>query len=525
MRVLGIDLAAAPEGTCACVLDEAVGGLRATIRARCDDATLLELADGCDKVAIDAPFGWPSDFVRAIAAHAAGQPWPATPDTDQKAFRRSLSFRTTDLIVAQTRRPLSVSTDRIGVTTMRCAYLLSQWSQDEPVDRTGWGRFVEVYPAAALCRWGLDASGYKGKANQQALVELVAQLSAAVPELELDPDVRQTCSSSDHAFDALVAALVGRAALLGLTDAPPRELRELAAQEGWIHLPLRSSLPFLARSRHALAVDPYSGLARRLRDGGAEVDEKGYVGRVEDVLLPAFGPGLRRTIATDLEDKGGSELRVRDKAPPKFFAAYSSAALAANTFGPFLGETTELPLGGRVFRGKVSLEVECPSGLPGTPPTLDCLVEGPEILAVESKCTETFSSHEARFRGSYTAAMAGAATTWREEFEHLVENPIRYRYLDAAQLVKHCLGLKTSYPDRRVMLLYLYWEPSNASELAPCAIHRAEIGDFCKSLRDPKLHFVAMSHRELWNEWLAVDHPAWLREHVEALRERYDVEV
>ena len=45
-----------------------------------------------------------------------------------------------------------------------------------------------------------------------------------------------------------MAALVARATLLGLTDPPPASHREQAAQEGWIHLPLRGSLPFCSPS-------------------------------------------------------------------------------------------------------------------------------------------------------------------------------------------------------------------------------------------------------------------------------------
>lgn len=44
----------------------------------------------------------------------------------------------------------------------------------------------------------------------------------------------------------------------------------------------------------------------------------------------------------------------------------------------------------------------------------------------------------------------------------LLQEPKRYLYLDAAQLVKHALGFARCYADRTVTLLYLYWEPRNA---------------------------------------------------------------
>jgi hypothetical protein len=246
MGVLGIDLAAAPKRTYACTLDEHGGALRAEVHAACDDDALRTLAAGRGKVAIDAPFGWPRAFVDALDAHRRFEAWPAPDDEPPETFRTELSYRATDRVTMRTRRPLSVSTDRIGVTAMRCAHLLHRWARDgERVDRTGAGRFVEVYPAAALIRWGEAGSGYKG-ADKAPLRALVASIGEALPALELDPAQRELCARVDDAFDALVAALVGRAALLGLTDPPPAELREQAAEEGWIHLPCPGSLPRLA---------------------------------------------------------------------------------------------------------------------------------------------------------------------------------------------------------------------------------------------------------------------------------------
>jgi Restriction Endonuclease associating with ARP len=151
---------------------------------------------------------------------------------------------------------------------------------------------------------------------------------------------------------------------------------------------------------------------------------------------------------------------------------------------------------------------------------------GPEILAIESKCTETFVVHEARFRDAYSGASSEMHPSWRAEFERLVENPARYRYLDAAQLVKHYLGLKTTFQHRPVWLVYLYWQPSNGDEVAPCTIHRAEVKELGMRLgRSTHREFVAMSHRQLWEQWVSSAQPAWLREHAAALQARYGVAV
>jgi hypothetical protein len=526
MKVLGVDLAAGAARTYACTLDDRGGGLRAELLAGCDDDRLLELAARREKVAIDAPFGWPRAFVTALDAHRRFEAWPAPDDGPPEAFRATLSFRLTDRVVAQTRRPLSVSTDKLGVTAMRCAHLLQRWASSAGrADRAGAGKFVEVYPAAALVRWGLAGSGYKGS-DRAPLEALTAAVCEALPALEMSaPDLR-LCESVHDAFDALVAALVGRAASLGLTDPPWPEAREQAAEEGWIHLPLWGSLALAGRSRGHLRSAPAEALARRLAQLDVAVDTKGYVSDVNDALLPWLSAPVRRAILSELSGKGGSELVARENGKAKFQAAHSSACLAANVFGPWLDTSDAIPLDGARYSGETHLEVECPTGLPGTPPTLDVVVDGPQVLAVESKCTETFEPHRAEFALGYRMLVDELADrTWRAEYKCLVENPTRYRFLDAAQLVKHYLGLRRCFANRLVTLAYLYWEPVNGDEVAACLIHRAEVGELSKHVGDPRVRFVAMPYVWVWDEWAHVHSPAWLGEHARALQDRYAVTV
>ncbi|MDX6297780.1 MAG: hypothetical protein QOI51_1637 [Nocardioidaceae bacterium] len=81
-----------------------------------------------------------------------------------------------------------------------------------------------------------------------------------------------------------------------------------------------------------------------------------------------------------------------------------------------------MPIKRRVYEGQAALEVECPTGLRGTPPTLDFLVDGPEILAVESKFLETFSRHAARFKDGYADAIKPLHPSWRKEYGRLAED-------------------------------------------------------------------------------------------------------
>lgn len=237
MRTLGIDLAASPDKTAACTIDWATGEVVLLPRPTDDDALVSAIATA-DMTGIDVPLGWPDAFVDAMVAHRDGAPWPPmadVPPTDREPLR----FRHTDRHTQQTgARPLSVSTDRIGVAAMRGARL-QQLARDRGVvvDRSGLtGQVLEAYPAAALRAWGLTSSGYKRPPNVAALRLLVhaftercGSLAPRLATLLADAD--------DDDLDAVICAVIARAALLGMTTGPGDEHVAAARREGWIHVP------------------------------------------------------------------------------------------------------------------------------------------------------------------------------------------------------------------------------------------------------------------------------------------------
>lgn len=241
MRTLGIDLASQPARTAGCEIEWS-GGRAAVIEPLLGlaDADLLDRAARCDAVGIDAPFGWPLPFV----AFLTGSAHDASPPTWDDARRRELTFRRTDLHVWRTvgRVPLSVAADRIALPALRCAGLLARLGV---ADRAGDGRVFEVYPAAALRSWGLAAAGYKS-GSDGVLPGLLRTLLDRCPWLDLTADAALACGRSDDAFDALVGALVARAAVLGRTAGPGPGDIEAARAEGWIHVPGPGSLERLA---------------------------------------------------------------------------------------------------------------------------------------------------------------------------------------------------------------------------------------------------------------------------------------
>jgi len=240
---VGIDLSAQPKATAVCSIEWGAGSARIVLlEADWTDDRLLRLVADTQpqKVAIDAPFGWPTPFVDAVSNFGASGAWPVGDD------RRPLLLRTTDLVVGELTGtyPLSVSADKLGVCAMRCAHLLVELDAGG-LDRTGAGLAAEVYPAAALRQWGLDPRRYKGSKPDRVArrTQLVDEIAVATSSwLTLDSDQHAHLARSDHLLDALISAIVGRAVALGLTLRIPAEQRALAAVEGWIHLPCSEPL-------------------------------------------------------------------------------------------------------------------------------------------------------------------------------------------------------------------------------------------------------------------------------------------
>ncbi|MEV4015535.1 DUF429 domain-containing protein [Nonomuraea angiospora] len=242
MVTVGVDLAAEAVRTAVAWLDWSAGRARLVrVVAGADDALIVEAIMAADKAGIDCPLGWPDRFVDFVTAHRTGHV-QVPPGLAGRAWRRDLALRVTDQVVHQQTglTPLSVSADRIGHATMRCAALLAALAgRGRPVDRRGTGAVVEVYPAACLKRWGLPHRGYKRTANLAELGHLVDRLQEAAPWLDLG-EHEPLCRASDHATDAVVSALAARAAALGLVTLPAEEQAGAATTEGWIALPTTS---------------------------------------------------------------------------------------------------------------------------------------------------------------------------------------------------------------------------------------------------------------------------------------------
>lgn len=226
MRCLGVDLASQPKNTSVAVLE---GARLVRLDSVADDDLIVELAVDANVVGIDAPLGWPDAFVDVVGAHHRGEAIPP-------AEPRTLQLRHTDLFVADRtgKRPLSVSTDRIGVVALRAIRLLERLA-GPGADRSGGASVYETYPGGAVAAWALVGRSYKradSSEERRAIVDALAE------HLDLGGHADQMIASDDD-LDAVLCAAVAGLAAAGRTFAPPDVApdAERASREGWIHIP------------------------------------------------------------------------------------------------------------------------------------------------------------------------------------------------------------------------------------------------------------------------------------------------
>lgn len=295
------------------------------------------------------------------------------------------------------------------------------------------------------------------------------------------------------------------------------------------HARLAPSVPLTSKEASALQTAADEALRRRTREiTGGMLDRAGRTADIADAFVASIGSAERKAIEDDLRQGGGGELREeRDSTlAPRFHSARSSCALAVNAFGPWRLHPETLTIAG--IDGFISLQFErkCPiSGVPTNrePPNLDAIAEGASVVAIESKLIEYLTSKTtAHFADVYEGAVSELADpSWTNAYERLKKEPDEFQCFDAAQIVKHYLGLKSNFANREATLLYVYWEPPDHETHRLFAQHREEVTSFAEDLADPTLTFTSFTYAELWNAWSKQDQPEWLQDHVGLLRRRY----
>lgn len=226
-----------------------------------------------------------------------------------------------------------------------------------------------------------------------------------------------------------------------------------------------------------------------------------------------------------LDRAGGDEI-----GSGKFASPESSAALAVNGLGWFLDRPDALPAFpclSDIDWPAVQVDIERQMRFPwrgGRHPWLDAAVETETcLIGVESKRFEPFRDAKlAKLSLAYDRDVWGLGMQpWCAMRDYLRVEPLAFRHLDAAQLVKHAFGIVSEAKriGKAPILLYLFAEPTSGRIVSPeeIARHRIEVGRFAELVEGADVRFASCS----WREWLST-FQSGAKAHADRIMERFN---
>ena len=263
---------------------------------------------------------------------------------------------------------------------------------------------------------------------------------------------------------------------------------------------------------------------------GLSVDEKGYLPSYNENI---FG-GLPAEVEQMFRDADGNELTDMAGRPAKMKALHSSSALCVNVFGYLrynvgsvfssLGISRLLmpPTREILFEYKNTI-------IAGSRPShLDMMLTARgHFYAVESKFLEPYSYSPNILKSKYLATDGlwdglPCIHEYVSDMEDCADGThLDYSCLDAAQLIKHLLGLMRNESingdKSRFHLIYLYYDTPDGIGM----VHRAEIASFAKLMARASVNFKAVTYQEvLYTLNTILDYNSH-KEYLDYINERY----
>lgn len=233
---------------------------------------------------------------------------------------------------------------------------------------------------------------------------------------------------------------------------------------------------------------------------GIRFDEDGYtLSLIDNLFLP---PSLE--VEEEFRSGKGDELGS-EGSRGKMQALHSSSALVLNVFYYWRNHDLDsLAKACGIPKGMTELRFEQthPTSLGGIPPHLDIEFHGAglKLVAVESKFTETYHRHTKRKMKSryYEQETLWVQLPKCEELLRYIrgeeQRKTSFSYLDAPQLLKHILGLVTTFGTTGFQLVYLWYEVPSSEAME----HRRELEEFKNRIGD-EVNFRDITYQELFS--------------------------
>ena len=213
-----------------------------------------------------------------------------------------------------------------------------------------------------------------------------------------------------------------------------------------------------------------------------------------------------------INNGNGQELVGSPDSPAKMQALHSSSALGVNIFQYWqkrelldeIATVCGFCQKGNQLSGSLVFEDKYPiRSYFKAPPNIDAVFHNNDsspykLFAVECKFSESYGG---RKHGGMAPVYLEEDGLWNdlptlhELASEISTDDNRYRYLHAAQLIKHILGLREFLKEtkKKFRLLYLWYDVLGSEG----ANHRAEVDDFAETVKSDDIKFNAMTYQEL----------------------------
>jgi hypothetical protein len=245
---------------------------------------------------------------------------------------------------------------------------------------------------------------------------------------------------------------------------------------------------------------------------GGTIPDKGEKNYLENIDCNLF-ESLTQETKNEYESGNGNETKDNKKYLAKMKALHSSSAIVVNLFQywkdkdvyPILyacnlckKHPSNIDGQQKTSANKIKFEQKFKISSTFSPqPNIDVVIDNlqPHIYAIESKFTEPYNGKHNGISKKYIdetslwnglsnlKALAGEISPANKKFE----------YLDAAQLIKHILGLTKTKTKKNFHLLYLWYDVIGEND----AKHRKEIEQFADIVKKDKITFRHITYQEV----------------------------
>ncbi|MFB6342769.1 hypothetical protein ACE1ET_13655 [Saccharicrinis sp. FJH62] len=236
-------------------------------------------------------------------------------------------------------------------------------------------------------------------------------------------------------------------------------------------------------------------------------DQKIYVQKLADNLFT----GISKETVDDFNNGDGGELNYKNGFLPKMFALHSSSAIGVNIF-EYWRKSKQIKniayaCGLCNINNSFSQDIQFEKKFEISKsfrfaPNLDVVIKNSDkstvkLFGIECKFSESYSSR--KHDGISEKYLKEIPEQWKdisylkELAEEISPNDNKFKYLHAAQLIKHILGLKKNCGKSAFRLLYLWYDVYGFDG----SKHREEIDQFKRIAVKDNVKFHSISYQEL----------------------------